>query len=459
MNSRLLTVWITALILISFACSSDPAGDDTGEFLEVNDWIRSNMEAYYYWNDLVPESADGFLPPNSFFESMLEPSDVFSYLSDDADALVNDLNGSSFTEGYSPLFGRFSNSDNVFIIVEFVYPETPAEEAGLERGDIILKIDGQQLTINNYLDLYYQDSQSVDLTLGEYDAETNSISEGETVTVSKLQMELDPVVHTQIFENNGEKTAYMFYSRFLNGDTDQFIQSVDGVLEEFQAEGISELIVDLRYNRGGRVSAAVNLGNSIAPLSVVADEEVFVSYEYNADYQQAIEDQQGPDSPNLVTRFSDDPVNLNLERVFFLTTSSSASASELLINGLSPHMDVITIGTPTYGKFYGSYVFTGDEAVPPNNYAIVPVVLKYANSAGMTDFRNGLQPDYTIEENLLEAKALGDSTDPLLGKALELITGEEVPAKAPLSIPYEILDNQLELKKGNAMFDPKSRIN
>ncbi|MBD3617201.1 MAG: PDZ domain-containing protein [Gracilimonas sp.] len=449
----LLLVFIT-LLFIASSCKNNPSGNDKGEYLEINSWVQSQMERYYFWNELVPEEVDGVLPPEDFFASMLEPSDNFSYISDDAQSLLAELNGSSYTAGFSPAFGRFSGTDDVFIVVEFVYPGSPAENAGIERGDIILEINGQGLTIDNYLDLYYDESETTTYTFGEYDPEQNSVSLGGSTTLTKAELSLDPVVYTDIIEVNSQKIGYLFYARFLTGEENQFIESVDNALSEFANQGITELVVDLRYNPGGRISAAKNLANSIAPSAVTANEEAFIRYNYNAELEQYYIEQEGLDSPNLVSRFSADPTNLNLERAYFLTTSGSASASELLIIGLRPYMDVIMIGTPTYGKFYGSYVLTGENASPPNNYAMVPVTLKYENANGFSDFRDGLAPDYTVEEDLFQPKAIGDTTDVLLAKAIQLITGADEPAaKVPSRIPYQLLDDPIKLRKGNVLFE------
>ncbi|MTI87413.1 MAG: PDZ domain-containing protein [Balneolaceae bacterium] len=456
-NYSLLLVLIIPFLTLSCKKSSTGPDNEQGPYFNVNQWMNVNMDFYYFWNDEVPEEVDGTILPQTYFNSMLNSEDEFSFMSDDAEALLNDLQGSSFSAGFSAAFGAFSGTDDIFIIVEYVYPGTPADEAGFKRGDIILAINGQRLNRDNYVDLYYQESDATYL-LGAYDAESDAISETDsTVMVSKSQLVLNPVVHTSVIEKGNSKIGYMFYAKFLNGANDSFIEVVDQTLEDFQSQGVNELIIDLRYNGGGTIASAVNIANSIAPVSTTANEDIFVKYQYNSALHNKLLEEEGADSPNLVLRFSEDPVNLGLDRVFFLTTSGSASASELLINGLAPYMDVVTVGTPTFGKFYGSFVLTGQSVTPSHSYAIVPVVLKYANANGVTDFRDGLAPDYEVQEDIVQAVALGDTTDPMIGKVLEIVTGDQTAKTVRRTLPYRLLDDPVELKKGNIFKVKKPR--
>jgi C-terminal processing protease CtpA/Prc len=449
-----LPIGLLALLILVIGCSSSTGNDGKNdEFIDENSWIRETMSLYYFWNDLVPDQTDGSINPVPYFQSMLDSTDTFSYIVEDAEELNSSLEGSAFTTGISPGFGIFAGTNEVFFVIEFVYPNTPAAEAGLNRGDIVLEVDGQTMTTSNYLELYYSGNSTIDYTLGEYLPDQNAIANTDSVvTVNQLELDLDPIAYTNVYEYGDRKIGYLFYARFLNGKDDVFIESMDNALQEFSNQGINELVVDLRYNPGGRISAAENIANSIVPLSVAQSEEVFVSFQYNEGLQNFYEEQQGPNSPNLFVRFDEDPINLGLERVFFLTTSGSASASELIINGLDPHMGVIHIGENTFGKFYGSFVFTGDEATPPNNYGIVPVTLKYANSLGVTDFRDGLTPDYVVPDSLVtNPYDIGDVNDAMFKTAIDIITGNNTgPAKiGPRR--YEMLPDWYKLKRGNIL--------
>ncbi len=101
------------------------------EFEEINSWIRESMEENYLWNERVPEKVDGSIPPGAYFGSILEPNDYFSYIVNNASLVEDNSIERLFTTGLSPAFGRFSNSNRVFAVAEFVYPNTPADTAGL----------------------------------------------------------------------------------------------------------------------------------------------------------------------------------------------------------------------------------------------------------------------------------------------------------------------------------------
>jgi C-terminal processing protease CtpA/Prc len=453
---KLTTLSLLSILVAGLACKDKSSGL-SGEYAFENNWMQVNMEYYYFWNEFVREDVDGELLPEEYFESLLNPDDKFSFIVDNATEFLADLNGRSYTAGYSPGFGTISETDSIFIVVEFIYPETSAETAGLKRGDIIMEIDGEQLLRSNYLDLYNTEGSST-LTLGEVvrdtvENKTYLRTTDRTVTVTNSLQTLDPVVYTDILEVEGKRVGYMFYSRFLTGEDAIFLESVNQTLESFEQQNIDELVIDLRYNPGGSINSATNFANALAPLSVVQNQDVFINLEYNENLEQRYLNEGGPESPELVSRYFDTGTNINLDRVYFLTTKSSASASELLITGLSPYLDVIVVGTNTFGKFYGAYVLTGTRATPPNNYAIAPVTLKYANAAGVTDFVDGLEPDIEVREDIFDTSPLGDPSDPLLGAALQHIKDGVVSTKqvAP-TLDYSLLPDLNRIKKGSVLF-------
>lgn len=212
----------------------------------------------------------------------------------------------------------------------------------------------------------------------------------------------------------------------------------------FEAEGIEHLILDLRYNGGGSVESAVDLGSMITGQF---QGEIFSTKQWNESYQAYYEEH---DPEGLLNRFNDkirtgeQINNLGLTQVYVITTLRSASASELLINGLEPYIDVIQVGERTTGKFqasvtlYDSPDFKRRGANPGHTYAIQPLVYKSANAAGVTDYLNGLNPDVPIREDLGNLGVIGDPDEPLLNAALNHIEGR-MPTRKAASRFYELV--------------------
>ena len=226
-------------------------------------------------------------------------------------------------------------------------------------------------------------------------------------------------------EVGNEKIGYLMYNQFVSEKSHQLNQ----VFRNFKNEGISELVIDLRYNGGGSIKNCVELASMITGQF---SNEIFAEEQWNSKLLPYLRNNFGKET--LINRFrgvlddGEEINSLNLNRVFIITTSESASASELLINGLSPYINVIQIGEKTVGKNVGSitvYDYIDDEQTknPDHTYAMQPIVLKIANNDGFADYTNGLLPDYFIEEDIQNMGILGTKNEPLLSEVLEIISG------------------------------------
>jgi C-terminal processing protease CtpA/Prc len=448
---RIVSTFLMMLSVIIFTgCQKEDPVDDLvdPQTRAVNRWIYDYMESVYFWNRTIP-SDDGVtsnpVPEDFFYSLVKKPEDKWSYITPDAAALIAEFSGTPVSMGFSPAFVLLQSSNQLIMVIQFVYPGSPASLAGLKRGDIIVSINGQTLTVENYAELYLQPSFIIGL--GDMNGGTVTPN-GVTKNLSAETIVSNPVLLDTIYTFGGRKTGYLVYSEFIQGTNKIFLNRIDSTFQYFGSEGINELIVDLRYNPGGETKVAQRIASAIVPSANMTNSDILVKYVYNNDLQNYIINTYGTNSSLLSERFSDNPHNLNLNRVFFLTSGRTASASELLITGLDPYMDVVVIGDSTYGKYTGSWLITDENEPPKHNYAMMPIVIKYANSLGETDFADGLPPDYYLRENFTDLKSLGNTEDPFLLKAAEIISGQMRKSLTDRQVPdYRLYMDPLFAKR------------
>jgi len=406
----------------------DPDSDIPKEILTINNWIWEGLNDFYLWEEFIPNMDPDFEEdPRAYFHKLLYKDDHDSWITDDYEELIAMFDGVQLATGMS-VDARRIDETRVIGFIEYVTPNTPAADSGIARGDIIVTIDGKALTADNYFDLYYQTTAT--FGFADFDG-INFVPNGRELTLTAQELNKNPFVHHEVIEYQGQKIGYYVYTNFVPGPADEWLAEINTVLGEFQEAGVSDIIVDLRYNGGGYGYVAEQMASALAPPSAVTNQSVFSRQIWNEGYTEYwknadLDDDgkaDGEESWQLVSRFPVSEVNLNLSRVYFLTTRNTASASELLMVGLYPYTEVIQIGTTTYGKCYGS--ITIDDWVNPrrHNWAMQPIVLKYANAVGYTDFVDGILPDHVVEEYLPELEPFGSIQDPILAKALEQITG------------------------------------
>ena len=452
MKNFKLFFWVMASMLLLTACpnKNDEPDDtkntitDTATYI-VNEWIDDILREVYYWEDEIPSSLtpDDKTDPMDFFEEYRNTEDKWSWLTDDYDGLTSELSGTPVSMGISPYFVRIG-SENVGIVVEYVYPDSPADKGGIKRGDVITKIDGEALTIDDYYDKYSQTSYTVSLA---YLKDNTIYQTDKTVSLTAEVIEADPLIHSEILHQSGKKIGYAVYTGFISGSSDEYLESLTTTLKAFVDSNIDDLVLDFRYNPGGEVYMAQQLSSLLAPADVAASEKLLVKYDYNDLYENYFK-KNAPEE--LYVNFVNTTNNLNLDKVYFLTAAYTASASELTIIGLRPYMDVVQIGEYTYGKYTGMWVIPDTESPRRHNYAMLPIVFKYENSVGYGNFANGLTPDYEVDDDgLFAGIPFGDVSDPILGKAVELITGTAIASarKAPIQHQYfeSILPKEKEM--------------
>lgn len=449
------------LLLTSCKKNADvtPSGPTTNG--EVNSWVLDNMKTYYFWNDKLPANPDTSLAPKSFFNTLLydwnntanTDRDRFSWLQESADDLKASLSGQSKTTGIEyNLYYRDQTRTGVVASIIYVLPGSPAAKAGIKRGDIISKINGESLTGTNYQTLL---SGSADTyTYGFATVSNGALTDNSlTKQVTAVVFQEDPVLLDTTYTIGGKTIGYVIYNQFIPGLykagsstlDNTYDLKLDNIFGKFKQKGINELVLDLRYNRGGYVSSSTNLASLIGKN--IDASKVFYTQKWNSIVTAQNDKQQGAgwNSENFLTK----PTNIgaNISRVFILTTGSTASASELIINGLRPFMTVTTIGTTTVGKNVGSITISDETG--RIKWGIQPITFKSANALGFTDYASGFTPSVEVKEPSYGMKAFGDVSEPLLNEAIFQISGTRMARRAATETTTQpIIGSSLDRKAG-----------
>lgn len=420
--------------------------------IKINEFIEAVMNDVYYWYKEVPAIDIRYeFDSKAYFDKLLVTEDKWSFVTDDVKKLEDSFEGKETSYGWSLAFGRFSDTKNIFALVEFVYPNTPAEKAGAKRGDLIFEMNGADITDDNYLQLL--NSDNITFTYGQYGGA--GITNVKTGSMVALELNLNPVQFTNIIEHGGRKVGYLFYAQYIGN----YNSSIDTALQYFLDNQVTDLVLDLRYNPGGTTVAAQHLCSSLAPVADVNAEKRLVNFQWNDKYQKYWQDRNNQDQLGI-NFVKNVPLKMGLTKLYVLTGPGTASASELTITGLKPYMSVTTLGETTYGKYTASITLKPEDFYEKaseykdfENWAVQPIILKYANSLGVTDFKDGFVPDVKVEDDLFSPIPLGDKTEALLKAALKEITGVEVVAmKSAVKVPeHTIFD------RGFSKFDANKR--
>lgn len=454
-----------------FSCQDDLDDIEVPASLQVRDFVWKGLNLYYYWQQEVPNLSDdrfsgqaqlntflqGYASPETLFQELrFEPgqTDRFSVMYSDYSALEGVLSGVTTNNGVDfQLIRKSANSNDVVGWVRYIIPNSDASTKNIQRGDIFYAVNGTSLTVENYRTLL--GNQTYTLNLANYD-NGNFTPNGESVSLTKTQLSENPILLSRIYDYASKKIGYLMYNGFYN----EFDGQLNAVFGEFRSQGVTDLVLDLRYNGGGSVQTATYLASMITGQF---NGQVFAKQQWNAKVEAHFA-QNNPE--NLINRFTNSisgvgAINsLNLTKVYVLTTGSTASASELIINGLAPHIQVIKIGEKTIGKnvgsitLYDSPTFRREGRSSRHKYAMQPICFKVVNSDGFGEYQDGIEPTgVPLEEDLGNLGQLGDVTEPYLSNAISQITGNgRMKTPTPSKSFARLKDRKALQAFGNEMY-------
>lgn len=398
LRTRLAAIPLALLLAACGGGSDGPSGSASCDVAAQNRWLRDYMLDWYYWSGVSPNpDPAGYASVASYFDALrfpgagTVPADRWSYFQ--SSASYNQF----FAEGRTLGYGVFVNGIELELPlkVRMTEPQSPAAAAGLQRGDTIVSINGRSaaelVAANDFAVLSpAQEGDRIELVV-------DSGSGPRNVTLIATTYTLTPVPVSALLDvPGGAKAGYVVLKDFIT----QAEQPLRDAFASFRAAGATELIIDLRYNGGGRVSTAAMLASQV--VGAVRSGQLFTELRYNAAHQAS----------NSPYRYADAP-GPAFGRVVVLTGPRSCSASELVVNGLAPHANVVTIGAATCGKPFG---FSPVESCATTFSA---VNFQSYNAAGEGDYYDGIPATCAARDEF--SGTLGDPAESLTAAAVSYL--------------------------------------
>ncbi len=362
MNRKILlntfAIFFAALLLSSSSCK-DPVTPDPPPETKDPDYFakvflrREYMDVYYYWYKDV-KAANAKLDPlrydiYEFFDEMLYVKDRWSWMTDKESYLKSEEGTVTGTYGAS-ISQPIKYYDDYDVKVRLVYPNSPFAQEGVTRGWTLTAIGGtatmELIRAGKFNSEYNKSPQQ--FTFTDTEGKSHTFTTTAATTLSTRSVLMSKVFTSEDFEGLTSPVGYMHYLKF----NANMLDDIDNAMQLFREAGVKHLILDLRYNGGGDGRASQRLVDYVAPKSAIG--QTYVIRKHNdllasQDKYSKVEGIEG---------------SLELDALYFITAKGSASASEMVLNGLEPLMNVKHVGDTTYGKPNGMYVlmYPGENA-------------------------------------------------------------------------------------------------
>ncbi len=392
-------------VLLCTACTSpsfpgidNPAyGQNNQVDRDIIAYIDQRLEEEYYWLDEVAEKSylfdREFCKWTDYLKSSLSKlktnvddgsvksngqRSFYSYITEVSSTTRAAVNSYGLLLHYTII----GNGDYYHFVVDHVYPDSPAAQAGVVRGDLITMVDGSYITRNNYSSLFSSiqngTKQSLKLTFLRQTTKENF-----TVQIGKGQYDENPVAHHEVIDVDGKKIGYISYISFESEYDDELIAA----LQELKAQGAQELILDLRINTGGAVNSAVTLCSALVPATMEGEKLCELVRNPN--------NKRGTQSS--IFNLKDAGTIFSLDDLTVICSNYSASSSELVVMGLRGlDFPVTLIGSQTEGKNCGMDVTR--KTIGGKSLEFAPITFMCFNAKGNGDWGEGIVPDVDLKD-------------------------------------------------------------
>jgi carboxyl-terminal processing protease len=412
MRSRL-----TSLVVVFLGLGLAPASAQNGptncSVTSQNLFVRDAMQDIYLWYREMPDvNAASYRSPEAYLDAVrYRPLDTsFSYITS------AEASNAFYSESQFIGYGLSTSVSDSEMRVLQVFADSPAAEAGLSRGDRIVEIDGRSVASLIASGQIGGAFGSSEIGVSSEVGFQSRSGEERRARLTKRLVTIPTVSLSQVYDVDGRRVGYIFFRNFVTPS----YAALDEAFAALREAGATELVLDLRYNGGGLVDVAVHLASLIGGTLTAG--QPFATYAHN----------DRNEFRNETIRFESlESPPLSLNRLIAITTRSSASASELVINSLRPFVPVVIVGDATYGKPVGQYVVEFCDKV------LAPVAFSLRNASDEGDYFGGLPPTCTAADDI--ERDLGDAAEASLAEAFHFIrTGECSTPPAPTAQPQRV---------------------
>lgn len=394
-TGRLILLFIiNSLIIINYSCRKDDFPPLSGADLTraINNYVYGIMKNWYLWYDkLRTDTPDIYLKPQKFLDSLkYKLFDRWSFIITTKEYDDYFIHGKMYGHGF--LFGL--DAENKFRIAQ-VFKNSNLFKVGVHRGWIIEKINGIVPDTSNVIKLLGPSDEPIQNIFLFKKPDGSEV----TYTFTKKELTMNMVIYRDTFHVDSKIVGYIVFEGFIADARAE----LNDAFSFFKNANINELVLDLRYNGGGDLNITSYLAGLIGGNT--ANGQPFINLIYN----------DKKTLKNSTYKFPQNDLSVNITRLFAITSSLTASASEAVLNGLEPYMNVYLVGSPTYGKPVGMQGFE----IRNLNYILFPIAYNITNKNNIGDYFNGIPVNKQSFDDIYHD--FGDRNEACLQQALYFI--------------------------------------